>query len=79
MAKKKKKKKKKKKLFANELYIYIYICSPRWGLSTLAKELLVANRVILSSSNEFSTQYPLSAYVKKNKNDTYALKSLRLH
>ena len=37
------------------LYIYIYIYAPPWGLSTLAKELLVAAYIMQSSSKELST------------------------
>ena len=37
------------------IYIYIYIYAPAWGLSTLAKELSAAARIMQSSSKELST------------------------
>ena len=37
------------------IYIYIYIYAPPWGLSTLAKELSAAARIMQSSSKELST------------------------
>ena len=37
------------------IYIYIYIYAPPWGLSTLAKELSAAARIMQSSYKELST------------------------
>ena len=56
------------------IYRYIYIHTlPFRVLSTLAKELTAANRVMQSSSNELSTQISDSAKCKQTKANTYAL------
>ena len=39
----------------SDIYIYIYIHASPWGLSTLAKELSAAARIMQSSSKELNT------------------------
>ena len=40
---------------SDDVYIYIYIYAPPWGLSTLVKELSAAGSVMQSSSKDLST------------------------
>ena len=50
------------------IYIYIYIYTLlSWGMSTLAKGLTAATRVMLSSSNELSTLVSVKAKCKQTK------------
>ena len=42
-------------LVLRDIYIYIYIHAPPWGLSILAKEFMAAACIMQSSSNELRT------------------------
>ena len=57
------------------IYIYIYIHTRSWGVSTLAKELVVATCIMQSSSSELSISVSNCAKCKQTKFNTYAVNS----
>ena len=56
-------------------YIYIYIYSVSTLYSTLAKELMVATRVMQDSSNKVSTSFSDSVKCKQKEINTFTLNS----